>query len=104
MDNMNVNKKELARRLAMHAGFSDVDANAVIGFVVDEIKAAVESGEQVSLAGFGVFEARRRAPRMGRNPKNGDAKKIPARTMPVFRPGKTFREAVTAAAEERNTP
>lgn len=102
MKNMNVNKAELARRLGAHVGLSEVDANAVIGFVIDEIKAALVNGEQVTLAGFGVFEARRRAPRVGRNPQNGDVKKIPASTAPVFRASKPFRARVDDAARQRD--
>jgi nucleoid DNA-binding protein len=96
-----VNKKELARRLSLHAGMSETDARAVIGFVVDEIKAAVISGEPVGLAGFGVFEPRRRRSRKGRNPRTGEPKEIEARTLPVFRVAKPFRDAVASAAEDR---
>jgi len=97
----NVNKKELARRVALHAGLNDVEANTIVGVVVDEIRKAVIEGEQVSLANFGVFEGRYRAARTGRNPRTGEAKEVPARTAPVFRVAKNFREAVAAAAETR---
>lgn len=103
MKNENVNKTELARRLALHTGLSHVDSKAVIGFVVDEIKTAVANGEQVSLAGFGVFQPRRRAARIGRNPRKNTPKQIPARTVPVFRSANPFRDLVDDAARKRNS-
>jgi nucleoid DNA-binding protein len=103
MERMNVNKDELARRLALHAGMSHVDAKAVIGFVVDEIKTAVADGEQVSLAGFGVFEPRHRAPRRGRNPRKNIPHDIPARTVPTFRAGSSFRRFVQDTTQQRNS-
>ena len=99
----NVNKNELARRLSLHTGMSHVDAKAVIGFVVDEIKTAVANGEQVSLAGFGVFRPRNRAPRIGRNPRKNIPHPVPARTLPTFRAGNSFRNLVAEAAENRNS-
>jgi DNA-binding protein HU-beta len=58
------------------------------------IRSSVARGDKVTLAGFGTFEKKRRAARTGRNPRTGDAVKVPARVVPSFRPGKEFREAV----------
>ena len=51
-------------------------------------------GEEVRLVGFGVFEARSRKVKEGRNPKTGEVVIIPAKTVPVFKAGNTFKEAV----------
>lgn len=64
--------------------------DAILGTIVD----TVADGEKVVLVGFGSFESRSRVAREGRNPKTGEALKIPAAVVPVFIPGKNFREAV----------
>jgi DNA-binding protein HU-beta len=48
----------------------------------------------VKLVGFGTFTTSKRKARTGRNPQTGEAIKIPARTVPVFRPGTILKEAV----------
>jgi DNA-binding protein HU-beta len=73
-------------------------AKASVARVVDasiaSIRDTVAKGQRVSLSGFGTFERRRRAPRIGRNPHTGEAVKIPATNTAMFRPGGEFREAV----------
>jgi len=56
----------------------------------------VKKGEKVAIIGFGNFEARQRAARTGVNPKTGKKMTIPAKKVPVFRPGKAFKEAVSS--------
>ena len=58
--------------------------------IIDEVK----RGGSVSVAGFGVFEAKKRAARMGRNPATGETIQIKASTSPKFRPAKAFKDAV----------
>ena len=60
----------------------------------DPISFYNEKGEKVSLTGFGTFEVKERAERMGHNPRNGEAMKIPASKAPVFKAGKALKEAV----------
>jgi DNA-binding protein HU-beta len=48
----------------------------------------------VKLVGFGTFSVSNRKARMGRNPQTGEEIQIPARKVPVFRPGKELKEAV----------
>ena len=69
-------------------------AERVVDTIFTAIVDEVSKGEEVSVAGFGVFEARKRAARMGRNPKTGEALKIPASRGPKFRPAKAFKDAV----------
>ena len=58
--------------------------------VADELK----KGEKVQLVGFGTFEARARKEREGKNPQNGEKVVIPAATIPAFKAGKAFKDAV----------
>lgn len=91
-----MNKSQLIDALAARLGDRRTAASAVDGLlstIVDTVKA----GESVSLTGFGVFEARARAARVGRNPRTGQTVAVPAATVPAFRPGIGFKTAVGAA-------
>ena len=60
----------------------------------DAITDALKEGEKVQLVGFGSFEIRARAARIGRNPKTKEEIKIPASKVPAFKPGKALKDAV----------
>ena len=88
-----MNKSQLIDALAARLGDRRTAATAVDGLlstIVDTVKA----GESVSLTGFGVFEPRARAARVGRNPRTGQTVAVPAATVPAFRPGTGFKTAV----------
>jgi DNA-binding protein HU-beta len=88
-----MNKSQLVDALADRLGDRKTAATAVdalLQIVVDTVR----SGDSVSLAGFGVFESRARAARTGRNPRTGESVAVPATTVPAFRPGTGFRNAV----------
>ena len=55
---------------------------------------AVAAGEKVQLIGFGTFEKRQRAAKMGRNPSTGEQIRIPATSVPAFKAGKSFKERI----------
>ncbi len=69
-------------------------AAAAVEGVFDTIAKALGRGEEVSIAGFGVFTTAKRAARQGRNPKTGERIQIPASTRPKFRAGKALKDAV----------
>ena len=88
-----MNKSQLIDALAARLGDRRTAASAVDGLlstIVDTVKA----GESVSLTGFGVFEPRARAARVGRNPRTGQTVAVPAATVPAFRPGIGFKTAL----------
>lgn len=92
-----MNKSQLVDALADRLGDRKTAATAVdalLQIVVDTVR----SGDSVSLAGFGVFESRARAARTGRNPRTGESVVVPATTVPAFRPGTGFRNAVAGDA------
>lgn len=70
------------------------EATRIVNDVFDIIKEQVAEGKRVRLAGFGRFEARKRAERMGRNPQTGKPMTIPAKTAPAFVASKDFKEIV----------
>ena len=72
-----------------------------VALIVDEffnyIEGALAKGEKCTFVGFGVFEVKDRAAREGRNPQDPTKiVKIPAKKVPVFRPGKDLKEKVLA--------
>lgn len=96
-----VNKTTLVAEVVKRTELSRSDVAEVVDAALAVIRERVARGQRVSLAGFGSFERVRRSPRIGRNPHTREAVKIPARNMPVFKPGMAFREAV--ASRRRST-
>ena len=89
-----MNKTELIAVAAEKTGMSKKDTEAVVTAAIDAIVAALKDGEKVQLVGFGAFEVKARAERIGRNPRTKEEIKIPASKVPVFKPGKALKDAV----------
>ena len=89
-----MNKAELISAVAAAAEVSKKDAEAVIVATLDTITAALKEGEKVQLVGFGSFEVKKRAARIGRNPKTKESIEIPASVVPVFKAGKAPKDGV----------
>ncbi|MDD4029100.1 MAG: HU family DNA-binding protein [Caldisericia bacterium] len=87
-------KTELIKQVAKKSDMSQKDTDVVLKNFFEVVKNTVKSGEKVAVIGFGNFEARKRASRTGVNPKTRKKMTIPAKVVPVFRPGKAFKEAV----------
>ena len=89
-----MNKADIAEIVLEMGGGTKAGAERMVNAIFDSIIDTVKKGDQVSIAGFGVFEARKREARMGRNPKTGEAIKIAASMSPKFRASKGFKDAV----------
>jgi DNA-binding protein HU-beta len=89
-----MNKNELIAAVAEKAEMSKKDAEAAITAMVDAITAALAQEEKVQLVGFGSFEVKSRAARVGRNPKTNEPVQIAASKAPVFKAGKALKDAV----------
>ncbi len=89
-----MNKAELINAVAEKAGLSKKDAELAVNAVIDSITETLVKGGKVQLVGFGGFEVKERAARLGRNPRSGEEIKIPASKMPVFKAGKALKDAV----------
>lgn len=89
-----MNKEDMVGILAQKTGFIRRDAETAIDTVFQIITDALASGDKVQIVGFGTFEVKDRAPRVGRNPKANTPVAIPARKSPAFKPGKGLKEAV----------
>ncbi|MBM6681479.1 MAG: HU family DNA-binding protein [Oscillospiraceae bacterium] len=89
-----MNKTELIAAVAEKADLSKKDAEAAITATVDAITEALTQGEKVQLVGFGSFEVKTRAARVGRNPRTGEEIPISEAKLPVFKAGKALKDAV----------
>lgn len=89
-----MNKAELINVVSEAAEVSKKDAETVITATLDAITDALKEGEKVQLVGFGSFEVKVRAERMGRNPQTKEPIPIPASKAPVFKAGKALKDAV----------
>ena len=89
-------KIELIAALADKAEVSKKDAAAVLEAFTDTITEELTKKEKVTLVGFGTFETRERAARIGRNPQTGKEMKIAASVAPAFKAGKALKDAVNS--------
>lgn len=89
-----MNKAELVKIAADKTGISRKDADRILSVAIDTIIDELAEGGKVQLVGFGAFEVRERAARLGRNPKTNESISIPASCIPTFKPGKRLKEAV----------
>lgn len=90
-----MNKAELINAAAEKTGLSKKDTEAAITAAIDVITEALTQNEKVQLVGFGSFEVKSRAARIGRNPRTKEQIEIPASKTPVFKPGKALKDSVS---------
>lgn len=91
-------KSQMAERLYEELGINKREAKEIVEMFFEEIRAALESGRQVKLSGFGNFDLRDKKERPGRNPKTGEKIPISARRVVTFRPGQKLKAKVEAYA------
>ena len=89
-----MNREELVTEISKVAKVTKKEASEVLSATIDTIQSALKKGEKVTFVGFGTFESRRRAARVGRNPQTGKELKIAAKTVPAFSASKKFKELV----------
>jgi len=70
------------------------DSEVIINAIFDSMVDALAQGDRIEIRGFGSFSLHFRPPRMGRNPKTGDAVALPGKYVPHFKPGKDLRDRV----------
>ena len=92
-----MNKAELIDELTTKLQTDRRQATAAVENVVDTIVRAVHKGDSVTITGFGVFEQRKRAARVARNPRTGETVKVKPTSVPAFRPGAQFKAVVSGA-------
>lgn len=93
---MITNKTELIAAIAEQAGISKKEATVALDVVVNSIMETVAAGESLTLTNFGTFSLGQRSERSGVNPQTKEKIVIPATSVPKFKPGKGFKELVSA--------
>ncbi len=89
-----MNKAELVESISKITGHTKADTERTLDAFVNTVKENIKRKEGVKLVGFGSFTVSDRKARVGRNPQTGEEIQIPARTVPVFRPGKELKASV----------
>lgn len=88
------NKQTIIASMAEKTGLTQAKSEKALNALISVISEELSKHEKVQLVGFGTFETRERAERIGRNPQNGKEIKIEAATVPAFKPGKLLKDAV----------
>jgi DNA-binding protein HU-beta len=94
-----MNRKELITALAAKTGSTKADADRNVLALVEIIRDTLEEGGKINLNGFGIFEVRERAARIGRNPRTGETLKIKAAKVPAFKPGVSLKAALNGGTK-----
>ena len=89
-----MNKSELISNMAEKSKLTKKDAELALKAFIESVEETLEKREKVQLVGFGTFETRDRAARIGRNPRTKEEISIPESTVPVFKAGKEFKDTV----------
>ena len=87
---------ELISRKQSHLAAKDIEL--AVKMILERMSGALSTGRRIEIRGFGSFSLHFRPPRMGRNPKTGDAVALPGKYVPHFKPGKDLRERVNEGA------
>ncbi|TDX52892.1 HU family DNA-binding protein [Orenia marismortui] len=98
----NITKTDLVDQIAEKTGITKKDSKAALNGLLEviaenleaEAKKPADERSKIQLIGFGSFEVRDRPARTGRNPQTGEEMQIPARTVPAFKAGKSFKDTV----------
>ena len=89
-----MNKLELISAVTDKVDLKKKDVEQVVNALLSTVQESLSAGEKVQLVNFGTFDVRERAERTGVNPRSGKQIKIPAATVPVFKPGKALKDSV----------
>jgi len=89
-----LNKTQFIDAVAARLNADHKSTAAILDAILDEVYTNVSKGEKVILTGFGAFERRDRAARIGRNPATGAKVRVKKTSVPAFRPGTEFKEII----------
>jgi DNA-binding protein HU-beta len=89
-----MNKQDLIARIAADTGATKISAAAAVESLLQSITGALKKGDAITVVGFGTFKTTLRRARVAKNPRTGDAIKIPKRRVVRFTAGKSLKSAV----------
>ena len=88
------NKMDIVEKIAQTINCTKADAERAVEAAIEMIAQTLKGGGEVSIAGLGIFQAKMRAGRTGRNPRTGATIEIKSMRVPKFRASKTLKDAV----------
>ena len=89
-----MNKQSIVEAVHAKLGGTKVQAEQVVDTVIETIVGSLKKGDEVSIAGLGIFAVKTRAARTARNPRTGESVQVPAMKVPKFRASKALKDAV----------
>ena len=89
-----MNKAGLVDQVHKVHGGTKASSERVVETIIDSIISELKSGNEVSIAGLGIFSTKMSPARQGRNPRTGESIQIPAMRVPKFRAAKALKDAV----------
>lgn len=89
-----MNKASIVEAVHAKLGGTKVQAEEAVEVMIESIVSSLKKGEEVSIAGLGIFSVKKRAARTARNPRTGEALQVAAMNVPKFRAAKALKDAV----------
>ena len=89
-----MNKADLVSAVHEVLGSTKADAERAVETIISSITSTLKKGDEVSIAGLGIFATKVREARTGRNPRTGETVEIPSVRVPKFRAAKALKDAV----------
>jgi nucleoid DNA-binding protein len=96
-----MNKRELSEKVSKQYDMTLKNAQDIVKFVFDEIRDGISKGNKVRIVGFGAFEVRKRAARVGRNPHTGQPMDLPETVTPAFSPGFQLLKSIKGSTSDK---
>ena len=87
-----MNKTNLVAKIAEKSELNKKQAEAALNAFIETVTEALKEDDKVQMMGFGTFEIKERAARIGRNPATGEPTEIAAKRIPTFKAGKGFKD------------
>ena len=89
-----MNKADIAAKVQETLGGTKAEAERAVETMIECVQTSLKKGDEVSIAGLGIFVTKARPAREGRNPRTGETIHIAATRTPKFRPAKALKDAV----------
>ena len=89
-----MNKADIVMKVQETLGGTKADADRAVETFIECIVSGISGGDEVSIAGLGIFKAQPRAARTARNPRTGETIQVKATRTPKFRAAKALKDAV----------
>ena len=95
-------KKDMAKAIGERAGIPQVQAREIVQGVFEGITETLVREGRIELRNFGVFEVKKRKPRLARNPRTGEKVAVPEKLVVTFKPGLEMEERVCRTTQRAN--